>query len=178
MIEVVDDFYDRPETVREFALQRCEWSEDGLDAHRHERARTRERFLGQEVLERIAARLGKEAPSAAPRSGSGQFAVAGEPTGELPEPRLGPAEWVAVIDLTLPEQVSGGIAFFETVDVAQRQPEGPPGEWTETLQVPFRFNRMILYRASAIFHLEGAGSRADPASVRLAQIFSFDGVGK
>ncbi|WP_326821666.1 hypothetical protein OHA77_05950 [Streptosporangium sp. NBC_01639] len=174
MIEVVDDFYQNPQAVRAFALNNCAWTEQGLDRGRAESARTHESFIGQGALDRIAGLLGGEAESVAPRSGSGYFVFAGDPAGEPPEPRVEHALWMAVVYLTPAEHCSGGISFFRSSDRRSGEQAWVPDPWTETLHVSMRFNRMVLYRASGVFHRDGPGFGSHPASGRIAQLFSFD----
>lgn len=164
MIEVVDGFHREPGVLREYALKECTWSREGLDTHLHETMRTRE-SASVEHLDRLSALTG-EAQDLAPRTDAGHFTFAGNGPVDPAEPRLGRAEWTALVSLTPESGPSASLSFFGT--------DTDTGPGPETLLVPLRYNRMVLFRSAGIHHTITPGQGDAPSSGRLLQVFAFE----
>lgn len=178
-IEVVDEFYRDPMQVRKLALQ-SEWIPASDDEPRAYDARTIESFTDDEATARIAAILGIAGGDMTTLSG--YFTFVGEGGRTRLVPHVHDTDYAAIVYLSLPEEFSSGIAFYRS---AARQAAGlwgsdglhtvdHPDGWEETMYVPMRFNRMVLFRASSVFHRAGVGFGDAPESGRLAHVFLFN----
>jgi hypothetical protein len=171
-VEVVDDFHPEPAVVRAAALglawrgaaaddppAGCTWVVDA-PADEDTAGRLR-RLLGP------AARAGWGGLSRA------VYTVAGETPAGPGVTTLGRPGWGALVWLCPPGQCRGGISFYRP-----RDPGGPVGDgpdmggradgWEETMFVPARFNRMVLFDSSVAYR-SGPGFGQDPESGSLTQ---------
>jgi hypothetical protein len=177
-IEVVDQFYRDPMAVRERALKNSEWIQPSAGEDSMYDARTTTYTAEEEARERLLKILGRPAVDGETAI-RGFFTFIGESANDRLVPHVHDAHWAAVVYLTLPDQCSGGIAFYQlpNADIPDAKTDGYLAQssptWEETTSIPMRFNRMILFKASTLFHRATHGFGQTPDSGRLAQIFLF-----
>lgn len=180
-IEVVDGFYRDPMRRRELALG-SEWVAATGDGPPTFDQRTRRSFPDEEATERIAALLALGGDRPLPTL-SGHFTFVGDGGHERIAPHVHDTGWAAVVCLSWPDEFSTGIAFYRPA--TEHRALGAwgsagvhevrhPDRWEETMYVPLRFNRAVLFAASAVHHRAGWGFGREPRTGRVAQVFHFD----
>jgi hypothetical protein len=173
--EVVDDFYRDPMLYRERALkgsslaQRAErsgiYSAPGMD----------DALDDDEAARRIFQILGWS-PDDAPRvTVSGYFTFGPEDAREPPATQLENFSWAGLVCLSLPESRPRGIGFYRREQTPPRDPaagamsggparpsagrshadgnataSGLDGTFRLTMDIPMRFNRLVLFQTSAL----------------------------
>lgn len=181
-IEVVDGFYRKPVAVRELALRNSEWIQPSTDEVGMYSARTTAYAADEEARARIFEVLRRTPVGDREMAIRGFFTFIGASASDRLVPHVHDADWAGVVYLSLPEQCSGGIAFYQranavTLDPTTHASSIPSSQaWEETMYVPMRFNRMVLFRASFLFHRAACGFGQTPESGRLAQVFLFNEV--
>jgi len=168
---VVDDFYRNPTTVREFALQHSEWTPASRDERAFCDSRTNETAGTDEANARIAQIMGGE-NKGNKSSISGYFTFIGDGAQERLAIHADPSDWVGVIFLSSPDQGSGGISFYRRCDRQSTLDE----QFEETVYLPMKFNRLVLFRGSTLFHRASSGFGRTPESGRLAQVLQVNDV--
>lgn len=168
-IEVVDDFYRAPMAVRQAALQRSVWPHDGGEPGH---ARTYTAVASPEVREQLGRVTGFDPADGG--SLEGYFEFIGSAAASRLTPRIGASHWTAVVYLNLPGQCSGGVGFYRLRQAAPQ--DSAPSLWEETSHIPMQFNRMVLFRSSALAHRPSSGFGEHPESGRLTQVFHFNDI--
>ena len=79
-----------------------------------------------------------------------------------------------MVYLTPPGEWSAGISFYQRGEDGSG-PAGGAGDWAETMYIPAQFNRLVLFRASALYHRASPGFGTSPESGLLTEILHFDG---
>ena len=178
-IEVVDQFYRDPMAVRELALKNSEWIQPSVGEDGIYDARTTAYSADEEARERLLRILGRAPVDDRETVIKGFFTFIGKGANDRLVPHVHNADWAAVVYLSLPNQCSGGMAFYRRTNAKMPDEKTddrltqPSQAWEETTYIPMRFNRMILFKASILFHRATHGFGQTPESGRLAQIFLF-----
>lgn len=178
-IEVVDQFYRDPILVRERALKHSEWIQPSAGEDGIYDARTTAYPANEEARESLLKIFGRTSNGDRDTTIEGFFTFIGEGANDRLMPHVHTANWAAVVYLTLPEHCSGGIAFYQRTDagIPEAKTDGSLKRssqvWEETTYIPMRFNRMILFKASTLFHRAVHGFGRTPEAGRLTQVFLF-----
>lgn len=193
---VVDDFYSDPFRVRKVAIGAQYKDVRNLNYPGLQSVRT---FSSDSIKEAFRALVGKKICVDEKMLTFGRFRVMSE--GKDTRLKIhadGGADWTGVIYLNLPNQCRGGTAFYRHKETGL---EGPPSaakaaalgfdnsdslgkslierdslnsdSWNQTMYVAMRFNRLVLFRGSEMFHSHTCswGSRIEDS--RLTQNFFF-----
>ena len=171
--EVVDDFYRDPMLYRERALkgsslaQRAERGgvsgapgmDDALD--------------DDEAARRIFQILGWS-PDDAPRvTVCGYFTFGPEEAREPSATQLENFSWAGLVCLSLPESRPRGIGFYRRGQTGDAAAPGPDGASRLTLDIPMRFNRLILFQTSALGYGVSPGFEKTDEPGPLVQLLGF-----
>lgn len=196
-IIVVDDFFSRPDRIREIAL-RVEYVDvRGLNYPGFQSKRA----YFSEALKTAFSELTGEMLRIDPANLTfGKFRVMLEATGSRLKVHLdSAADWTGLIYLNLPAQCEGGTAFFRhkatglegqpSLEEAARFGFTDVGKfeeqiiepdtlrtdaWQQTTFVAMKYNRLVLFRGSELFHGHTSSWGRTVAEGRLTQNFFFD----
>ena len=162
-LEVVDDFYGNPMHQRERALASVSAKQNGEHRRASDDGRSTD-VIDDEAAERIAEILGLSGSSSPPMV-RGYVAFRDPDARDPLAMQLGQTEWAGIVCLSPPDECAGSIWFYRQGDVPQR----------ETLFIPMRFNRMVLFRPSELGHGVRLESNKTPDPGLLTQILAVDG---
>lgn len=159
-VEVVDDFHAEPTRVRKSAL-RLAWRNAAADDSPLVGTWIADSSTDEETNSRIQRLLGTQA---VPRV---FFTVAGDASPPPAATRLEYQGWAGVVWLSQPCEGQGGMSFYRrrglTVDGQETD------EWEETMFIPARFNRLVLFDSSVVYG-QGPGFGNTPESGPLSQV--------
>ncbi|NQU70126.1 MAG: hypothetical protein HQ514_06230 [Rhodospirillales bacterium] len=193
---IADDFYDDAMDVRARALELdYPESDEGYYAGRNSRLV----LLTDGIVQMVSHLIGSDVvPS--PNSAIGHFRITLKDDKPKQDVHVDPnRDWAGILYLTAPEDCQGGTSFFRHKELGiDKMPSDPEeirkfgyrdhehmrraivdhdgmdrSKWEETMTVPMRFNRLVLFR-SWFWHsfTENFGDSAENG--RLIQIFFFD----
>ena len=171
-LEVVDDFYSNPMAYREQALKSAVFAQRGKESDI--RCGSNDLLEDDESVQN-AFRILELNPSVSQVKVCGYLILRDEGPHERLASQLGRFEWVGFVCLSVLDRCSGSIWFYRRTQFASRVPEseaisgGPVGlivdqshavadpeylrqatVYETSVQLPMRFNRMILFRASLL----------------------------
>ena len=161
-IEIVDDFHPEPMVVRESALGSLGGWRTSTTARGA--APESDSSTDKKTWGRIRRLLGPEAEAGWCGLSRVFFTVAGESAADPGVTHFEHTGWAAMVWLCLPHQCQGGISFYQPRDGGQQ-----PHEWEATMFIPAKFNRLVLFRSSAVYR-RGPGFGQTPESGLLSQV--------
>lgn len=195
---VIDDFYQNPWAVRNYALTKSQYmSVDQLDVE-FAGTESLRGFYSDEVTNKIQNALGKQIDVNPKNFSYGVFSKTYASDEVKKTIHLDGSDWTAVLYLSRPEDCRGGTVFYEhknwgwseIPDEETLQSHGylsredfinkglKPcsqnfSEWRISARVGIKFNRLVLFRSGKLFHAaEGYFGNTDD-DCRLLQLFFF-----
>lgn len=167
-IEVVDDFHPDPWAVRASALA-LDWrTADGGHAP-SPGIWSAEAAVDRATGDRLVRLLGPGA-GRGPGSPRALFTAVGEASPRPAVERLGHPGWTALVWLCEPADRRGGMSFYRNDGPTAAATGGQPGDDAdETMFIPAKFNRLVLFRSS-IPHRRGPGFGRSPSDGLLSQV--------
>jgi hypothetical protein len=194
---VVDDFFADPHRIRELALRTSYVDVRPLNYPGFQSVRS---FASEALKEAFTSLTGEDLIIEPKRLTFGKFRIMLSTTGSRLQVHLdSAADWTGLVYLNLPEQCRGGTGFYKhketgldrlpTIDEARRLgfnssaefdekvivPDTlKPGSWEQTMFVGMRFNRLVLFRGSELFHGHTVAWGDTIENGRLTQNFFFD----
>jgi len=194
---VVDDFYGAPLKVRDAAL-RAEF--DDVRSLNYPGSQSVRTFASSAVKGAFEKLVGQALDIDESKLTFGRFRVmTSGPDTRLKIHADGGADWTGLVYLNLPTQCKGGTSFYRHKATAL---EGPPTDadaerlgyksameletdliaedsldssaWVQTMFVGMRFNRLILFRGSRLFHSHTCSWGGNLQDGRLTQNFFFN----
>ncbi|MEJ8545587.1 hypothetical protein [Brevibacillus borstelensis] len=191
---VIDNFYDKPDDVRSFAINRKDYLKKGL------RFETQKLYYTDTLIKRFEEILGISIQVDPIRYGFGTFNYFPEGDDLHHSTHYDDAEWVGLIYLTPNEMVgNGGLSlcrhkesglmgppnkewlskngfesFEQWVEQVYKPNKTNVDAWETTMFIPTRYNRLILKRGGKMFHRGGKGFGKSVTDSRLLQRFFFE----
>jgi hypothetical protein len=162
-LEIVDGFYGNPMRQRERALASVSAKQNGERRSASGDAGS-SHVADDEAARRIAEILGLAAGSS-PATVRGYMAFRDRDARDPLATPLAQTDWAGIVCLSEPEECAGSIWFYRRSQVPQR----------ETLSIPMRFNRMVLFRPSELGHGVRLESERASGPGLLTQILAVDG---
>jgi len=192
---VVDNFYTQPEAMRLHALQMEKEDESGGN---YAGVMTKDSFLTQEHLEAFKKLIGQDIYPSTSLTGKFRFTKESDEAKQCIhfDPGDNNASWAGVIYLSHNNEHEGTSfwrhnrtnleAIPRTLEGIQLYGWNGPDDlkqfldtegmdeslWTKTLTIPFKYNRLILFRPW-MFHSPGPAFGSDIETARLIQTFFF-----
>ncbi len=190
---VVDDVYDDPHGVREAALRLRYPPAPGAN---YAGRNSHDKFLLADTDRMLSWVAGEPLAGLTERAhGAWRTTLAGDLGRYMVHVDVG-VDWSGVLYLSLPEHCRGGTTFFrhrqtgldhapvtaaefaacgtrtaqEALDSILGRDSNDPAQWDETMTVPMRFNRLVLFRP-LLWHGAGEGFGDSPENARLVQLF-------
>jgi hypothetical protein len=196
-LEVVDDFYGNPMSHRERALRRVESAQRAEKSDIYHGSDASEPLDDDEATGRILRILGRGAGDTFRAAVCGYYTFRAEDARDPPM-HLEGFDWVGLVCLSLPEQCSGSIWLYRREQAPPRAPDtditsDDPGSTSdarphafrrpqsprqaeahqETICLPTRFNRMVLFQTSALGYGVSFGPKKTLESGLLVQALGF-----
>lgn len=200
-IIVVDDFYKDPDLVRELALE-SELLDKGRVSQNFPGRESLYNFYSDELVSRFEKIVGSKIIVDEHINAFGRFRFSYETDERRTQIHFDNKDWSAVIYLTPTYNTSSGTIFTQH---KQTGLYGPPmndtelasvdckdiyefdrkyvlpdtnniRKWSIHMRVPFKYNRLVLFRGKSLFHGSEALFGRDLNSARLTQNFFFDEV--
>lgn len=194
---IVDNFYIKPELVREFAISRNYESVVHLN---YPGDQSEFSFYSRELIAKIEENLNLKIKFDQGLNSFGKFRLMTKDSGSRLKVHVdGKNEWTGLIYLNLPSQCEGGTSFYmhkETricspLDTARIKAYGADNyldfekkyllkdtldltKWEEILHVEMKFNRLVLFKGGEFFHCHTHSFGTDINNGRLTQNFFFD----
>ena len=195
---VIDDFLPEPHTVRKSALE-LEYPElDAATPYAGLNSGRRVRIPG---LDEEISRIVGERVVSTPESFHAVCRIAFAGSAGRNEVHVDPGQWSGILYLSLPEHCIGGTEFYRHIpsnservpmthaeqqamgvrsfqDVLEKviRPDGnDPTKWERIMQVPMRFNRLVMFRPW-LWHNAGPGFGDKLENARLVYLLFFDAV--
>ena len=152
---IVDDFLDNATGLREAALRLTYPPQSNVNSVEPINIEGLDRQLSWLVNEPLA-------PLPTPSHGRVRLALNGA-AADSPV-RSAEGDWSGLLFLNRPDESSPGISFYRHrptgTDGAAQGPSvtdnADPGDWEQTMTIPVRFNRLVLFR-SWLWHAHGPG---------------------
>lgn len=194
-IIIVDDFYGNPNYVRDIGLNA---KYDPTPGKNWPGKDSCSEFIFEGLTEKISGIVGEELVNK-PCNKSSYFRIARENEDGTQDIHFDPNPgliWAGVCYLTPVEDFEGGTKFWRHIEYGwEKTPTLEEGKmfginditdmkkffetdgkdrtkWIETLNVPFRFNRLVLFRPW-LFHSNGSLFGTNDKNARLVQLFFF-----
>jgi hypothetical protein len=195
---VIDDFYSDPLSVRALA-ESSEYSEQGYYSKNSPGIESDDQFYTQQIVSKFEEVLQERIIVDVDRNAFGRFRLAFAKDARKTRIHFDNTKWSALVYLTLPEYCQGGTVFcrhkitgldgppsadslaamgysslrdfdFKVVAPDTLRPEA----WETNCFVAMRFNRLILFRGSLLFHGSADLFGNSFQDGRLTQNFFFD----
>ncbi len=196
-IIVIDDFYEKPEVVRNLALK-ADYLESDKTPLNFVGTESKKSFYSDSLIKKIEKSIGKNIVVDPIRYSFGVFSKSFSTDQKNLTVHLDACEWTALVYLSLPEHCQGGTHFyvhpltgtsavpelekiqdlgFSTRDDFIAKTVVPIGkdlsQWQESVRVKMKFNRMIIFKSGSLFHAGSGCFGSDDANCRLTQLFFF-----
>ncbi len=197
-IIVVDDFYEKPELIRDYALTKAQYlSKRQLEAN-FPGTESVHSFTTGAVIKKIETAIGQSIVVDPTRFSFGVFAKTYETEQFKKAVHVDTSEWTGIIYLNLPHECNGGTSFYEhratrlnaipPQNQLQRmgysdsedfkknllQPNSRNDDlWKVSVKVGMKFNRLVLFKASELFHAADNYFGSVEIGCRLTQLFFF-----
>lgn len=198
-IIVIDDFYKNPEAVRSLALN-AEYKD--VSQLNYPGFQSLKSYSSLEVVKTMETILSRKLNIDPQLTTFGKFRIMLKETGSRLKVHLdGHADWTGVLYLSSPEDCKGGTAFYRHKatgldgpaptnhlqrlgfhtweEMEQRLIEADtlnPDAWEETAYVGMKYNRLVLFQGSQLFHCHTESFGTNKENGRMTQNFFFNEV--
>lgn len=195
-IIVIDNFYENPYAVRNFALTKARYLSNEKLPKNFPGTESEQSFFSDEVVRKIEKAIGEEVLVNPAECSFGVFAKTFSNDERNRTIHVDSSDWSAVLFLSKPADCRGGTVFYEDLETGWTEiPEltslkkmGFPSvehfkseylkkksqqfnNWKISSRVAMKFNRMVLFRSGKLFHAaEGYFGETDD-NCRLLQLF-------
>ncbi|NUK32086.1 hypothetical protein HT574_19105 [Parageobacillus sp. VR-IP] len=195
---VIDDFYENPDKVRNFAINVKDWIDIDINGKKKYSVETVKCYYNQDIIQKFEEILGFKIEVNPKKMGFGVFAYyPGESNVQLTT-HYDDCEWSGIIYLVPDEFCEGGLSLyrhkktkllgppddkqlkqlgfssFEEWKEIYHRDKLNPNAWEETLHISMKYNRLILLRSGKLFHRATSGFGNNPKNARLTQRFFFN----
>jgi len=195
---VIDNFYENPNAVREFALTRVKYVSREKLADTFPGTESIQSYYSQTLLEKIENAIGQKVIADPKTYSFGVFCKTYAADEARRTVHVDQSDWTGLIYLNKPEACVGGTSFYQhrqtgidRVPCAERLSqmgykdredfierfvtlEGKHMDnWHLSARVGMKCNRLILFRAGEMFHAADGYFGKDDSDCRLTQLFFF-----
>ncbi|MBC7740995.1 MAG: hypothetical protein H7061_02280 [Bdellovibrionaceae bacterium] len=198
-IIVVDNFYQDPLKIRNYALNGVEYLPKNKLSPNFPGTESVKSFTSLALIEKIESSLGQKINVDPTKYSFGVFTKTYLADSRNNRVHVDTSEWTGIVYLNLPEQCQAGTSFYEHkltglnsipyspsklselgynsqkefVDQFLRPQSQDQTAWKQSVHVGMKFNRLILFKAGELFHSAGSYFGHDDQSCRLTQLFFF-----
>jgi hypothetical protein len=197
-IVVIDNFYRNPEAVRRYALNKVSYISNENLPEKFPGTESQQSFYSADVISKMEQAIGERIVAEPAQYSFGVFAKTYAKDEKKKTIHVDGSDWTALLYLSRPEDCQGGTSFYEDKSLGwnqipdietlnQRGFESVEdfkntylkamgqeySNWKVSTRVGMKFNRMVIFRAGALFHAaEGYFGETDE-NCRLIQLFFF-----
>ena len=197
-IIVLDNFYETPELVRDYALTKATYLSKKQLAPQFPGTESVHSFTSTQVIKKIEKAVGASIVVNPAKYSFGVFAKTSETDQSKKMVHVDSSEWTGIVYLNLPNECHGGTCFYQhvttglnaiptTIQLRQmgyensddfiqnflRPRSQKSDEWKLSVKVGMKFNRLVLFKAGALFHAAENYFGSSEMNCRLTQLFFF-----
>lgn len=202
---VIDNFYESPGAVRDFALTKAEYFAADQLSEGYAGTESKRSYYSCKVVEKIEKAIGQKIVVDETHFSFAVFCKSFQKDERNRSVHLDPSDWTGLVYLNKQEDCRGGTAFYRHIETGLElvpsdakltelgyssrgdfmkrlvYPQSKDfTKWEQTGRIGMKYNRMLLFRASEMFHSATGYFGASNDDCRLTQLFFFktDGVQK
>ena len=185
-IHVKDNFYKDPDAIRDFALNHLHWLTDERQIYAGKQTETN--FFNEDLIKNFENISSKKFLRNPKNDVFGAFRLSTKSDKAKTNVHFDSADWSALIYLTPQNDEKNGTLFFKHKKTGLIGPKSDSDKndcsskiistdslnedaWEELFCVPYKYNRLILFRSGLLFHSAGASFGDSMTNGRLTQNF-------
>lgn len=197
-IIVIDNFYEKPESVRNYALTKARYLSKNQLNPLFPGTESVHSFTSAAVIKKIEFAVGQKIVVDPAKFSFGVFSKTDQSDQENKAVHLDASEWTGIVYLNSPKECSGGTCFYEHKktgltcvpsenqlhamgfhnmddfkEMVFRQDARNENAWKVSVKVGMKFNRLVLFKASELFHAAENYFGSSDNGFRLTQLFFF-----
>ena len=185
-IYVKDNFYKDPDTIRDFAIKHLEWFTDERQIYAGMQTETN--LFNDDIITTFENISNRKFLKNVTNDVLGAFRLSTSKDKAQTSVHFDSADWSALIYLTPQKSEKHGTLFFKHKKTGLIGPTSDSDKkecaskivspdtlnmnaWEEIFCVPYKYNRLVLFRSGLLFHSAGASFGDDINNGRLTQNF-------
>ena len=196
---VIDNFYQNPNTVRDYALNKATYLPSHQLHPKFAGTESQQGFFSDAVVHKLESALGQKIEVNPQKFAFGVFSKTFAADEIKKSVHVDGSDWAAVLYLSRPEDCQGGTVFYEhktwgwsgipSLDVLQsrgfqsradfinsdvNKNSQDLSKWKISARIGMKFNRLVLFRAGTFFHAAEGYFGNNDQNCRLLQLFFFN----